>query len=302
MKQTIGQKILHSSLTKIIIGIIVCVGLVALGQTGIEKLLDASGIAGDAKRIVSSLSVAVLSILSYSLLYKYYEKRKITELSVNRFGKNMGTGLMLGFVLQSLTILTIYLLGGYAIASVNPFSLVLVPLVMAISASVFEEILMRGILFRLMEEKLGSYLALGLSALIFGLLHMSNPNSSLIMGLAIAIQAGLLLGAAYIYTRNLWFPIGIHLAWNFTQSGIYGAATSGYASGKSLFTANIEGAGWLTGGDFGPEGSIQATLFCLVATIVLMVLSHKKKNIIPFRGIAYKSSSTEENTPATAMA
>jgi len=72
----------------------------------------------------------------------------------------------------------------------------------------------------------------------------------------------------------------IHFAWNFTQSGIFGVITSGKSMDKSLLTTKIEGIEWFTGGQFGPEGSIQATLFCLVATIVLVLLSHKQHKII----------------------
>lgn len=90
----------------------------------------------------------------------------------------------------------------------------------------------------------------------------------------------MLLAAAYIYSRNLWFPIAIHFAWNFTQSAIFGANVSGNALSKTLITSKIQGAEWFTGGQFGPEGSIQATLFCLIAAIILLILSHRNGNIV----------------------
>jgi membrane protease YdiL (CAAX protease family) len=119
-----------------------------------------------------------------------------------------------------------------------------------------------------------------ISAALFGAVHLANPNSSLIAGIGLAIQAGLLLGAAYIYFKNLWFPIAIHFAWNFTQSAIFGANVSGSAVSKTLITSEIRGAEWFTGGQFGPEGSIQATVFCLIASIILLVISHKEGKII----------------------
>ena len=149
-----------------------------------------------------------------------------------------------------------------------------------VTAAIFEEVLFPGIVFRITEEKLGSYIALAVSALIFGALHLLNPNSTLVSGLAVAIEAGLLLGASYMYTRNLWFPIAIHFAWNFTQSGIYGASTSGGAVTKSLLTSKIAGPVMITGGQFGPEGSVQAVIFCSIATVILMVLSHRQNKII----------------------
>jgi hypothetical protein len=116
--------------------------------------------------------------------------------------------------------------------------------------------------------------------LIFGALHLANPNATLVSAACIAIEAGLLLGAAYIYSRNLWLPIAIHFAWNFLQSGIFGAITSGNDSTTSLLTTQITGPKLITGGRFGPEGTVQATIFCLIATGILMHLNIKNGKTI----------------------
>ena len=293
-KKSIGQKLLHFPLTKIIIGFIVCVAIVRIAQTFIKKLMEISSFDKDFKNLIGGIFVAILAIISYSYLFKFYEKRKITEFSKKGIVKNLTIGIILGTILQSLTIFVIYLKGGYSIISINPILFIVPPMTVAFSSAIVEEILLRGIVFRITEEKLGSYLALIISAILFGAMHLTNPNSSLIAGIGLAIQAGLLLAAAYIYSRNLWFPIAIHFAWNFTQSAIFGANVSGNTISKTLITSKIEGAEWFTGGQFGPEGSIQATLFCLVATIVLLALSHKegkiikpywKKNIEPLTGV-----------------
>ena len=278
-----GQKILYFPLTKILIGIIVLVGFVMLGQVGATKIFENVPLEKGSKNLISGILTAVLSIVTYTLLFRFYEKRNITELSTKGIGRNLVTGIILGTLLQSLTITVIALNGGFSVISVNHFSFLFPALTMAFTSAIFEEILVRGIIFRIVEEKLGSYLALIISALIFGAMHLANPNSTLIAALGLALQAGLFLAAAYMYTRNLWFPIAIHFAWNFTQAGIFGAAVSGNATNKSLLTTKIEGAEWYTGGAFGPEGSIQATLFCLVATLVLLIWCRKQNKIInPF--------------------
>jgi len=281
---SLTQKILHFSIVKIIVGIICCAGIVTVAQVGMSKPLSPTSLAKDEKMLLIGIIVAILSIGTYIFLFRYYEKRSITELSTKGLGKNLSIGILLGVLLQSLTILVIYLNKGFTVISVNSILFILPSLTMAFTSAIFEEILFRGILFRITEEKLGSYWALVISAIIFGAMHLANPHSTFLAALGLAIQAGLLLGAAYIFSRNLWFPIAIHFAWNFTQSGIFGASTSGSTMGKSLLTTKIEGAEWFTGGQFGPEGSIQATLFCLVATIVLILLSHKQHKIIkPFK-------------------
>jgi len=279
-KKSIGQKILHFPLTKIIIGLLVCGVIVSGGQLLVGKLLNLTALDKDFKNLITGLVVAVLAIVSYTYLFKFYEKREITEFSKNGVLKSLTIGIILGVVLQSLTILVIYLKGSYSIISINPILFLVPPLTMAFTSSIFEETLMRGIIFRITEEKLGSYFALIITAVLFGAMHLANPNSSLIAAIGLAIQAGLLLASAYIYSRNLWFPIAIHFAWNFTQSAIFGANVSGNTISKTLITSKIEGAEWFTGGQFGPEGSIQATVFCLIATIILLTLSHKEGKII----------------------
>ena len=279
-KKSIGQKILHFPLTKIIIGLLVCGVIVSVGQLLVGKLLNLTALDKDFKNLITGLVVAVLAIVSYTYLFKFYEKREITEFSKNGVLKSLILGIILGVVLQSLTILVIYLKGSYSIISINPILFLVPPLTMAFTSSIFEETLMRGIIFRITEEKLGSYFALIITAVLFGAMHLANPNSSLIAAIGLAIQAGLLLASAYIYSRNLWFPIAIHFAWNFTQSAIFGANVSGNTISKTLITSKIEGAEWFTGGQFGPEGSIQATVFCLIATIILLTLSHKEGKII----------------------
>ena len=93
-----------------------------------------------------------------------------------------------------------------------------------------------------------------------GLVHIANENATLWSSIAIAIEAGLLLGAAYKWAGTLWLPIGIHWAWNFAQGNIFGFAVSGEKAGESLLQARIEGAGWLTGGAFGAEASVVAVM------------------------------------------
>ncbi len=278
--KSIGQKFLHFPLTKILIGIIVVAGIYGVSQNLLRKLLELSSITKELNNLIAGVISSILAIVFYILLYKFYEKRRITEFSKKGIVKNLSIGILLGATLQSLTIFVIYIKGGYTVLSINPILFILPPLTMAFTSAIFEEILFRGILFRIIEEKLGSYLALLISALIFGALHIANPNSSISAGIGLAIQAGLLLAAAYIYSRNLWFPIAIHFAWNFTQSAIFGANVSGNTISKTLITSKIEGAEWFTGGQFGPEGSIQATLFCLIATIILLILSYRKGKII----------------------
>jgi len=273
---TTKQKFINFPLTRIIIGLIVCFISFIIAQQLAAKMLDLTSLNKDYRNLIKGIIASSAVISTYIYFFRKYERREIKEFSSKGIAKYLLSGTMIGVVLQSLTMLVIVLNGGFEIVSVNPISNVIIPFTIAFTVAVFEEILIRGIIFRIIEEQLGSYISLLISAIIFGALHLLNPNSTLISGVCVGIEAGLLLGAAYIYTRNLWFPIAIHFAWNFMQSGIFGAITSGNEKTSSLLTIKLTGNSFITGGEFGPEGTIQGLIFCVLASIVLLQMSKHK--------------------------
>ncbi|MCQ6956493.1 hypothetical protein [Mucilaginibacter aquariorum] len=110
---------------------------------------------------------------------------------------------------------------------------------------------------------------------------VSTPTLALYQAVH-AIEAGLLLGSAYVYSCILWLPIAIHFAWNFVQSGVLGAVTSGNDSTSSWLTTQLTGPGFIIGGKFGPEGTIQAKIFCPIAAGIFMYLNIKNKKLIRY--------------------
>jgi membrane protease YdiL (CAAX protease family) len=278
---TAKQRILNAPLTRILIGLLVCFIAFILAQQVTGKLLDISVVDKNIRNLIKGIFSSAAVIASYIYFFRKYEKREITEFSNKGIAKYIIIGTLIGVLLQSLTILVIFINGGFEIVAINPISSIIIPFTVAFSVAIFEEILIRGIIFRIVEEKLGSYISLLITAIIFGALHLANPNSTLMSGLCVGIEAGFLMGAAYIYARNLWFPIAIHFAWNFMQSGVFGAITSGNEKTSGLLSTKITGSQLITGGEFGPEGTIQAIIFCVLAAIILLQLS-KNKIILPF--------------------
>jgi len=276
---TLRQKAFNSPITKIILALLTFMAVVIIGQQIAVKLLTLTSLDRDHRNLLKGLFVSASCVCSYILFFKKYDKRTVTEFASKGLLKNVGGGILIGFLLQSLIILVIYLNGSYNVLTVNPISFIVIPLAIMFTVAIIEEILVRGIVFRIIEEKLGSYISLLISGVIFGALHLVNPHSSFLSTLCITL-AGFLLGAAFIYRRNLWFPIALHFAWNFTQSGIYGAITSGNEKTSGLLTAKIQGSELITGGEFGPEGSIQASVICLLGTLILLFLSQKENKIV----------------------
>lgn len=278
---TTKQKIINYPVTRIILGLIVCFISFIIAQQLAGKMLDLTSLNKNYRNLIKGIIASSAVIIAYIYFFEKLEKRSIKEFSVKGVAKMIIIGILIGAVLQSLTMLVIVLYGGFEIVSVNAVSNMITPFAIAFSVAIFEEILIRGIIFRIMEEKFGSYISLLISAIIFGALHLVNPNSTIISSLCVGMEAGVLLGVAFIYTRNLWFPIAIHFAWNFVQSGVFGAITSGNEKNSSLLTTKITGLPIITGGEFGPEGTIQAIAFCFLASFILLQLC-KNRIIKPF--------------------
>lgn len=157
------------------------------------------------------------------------------------------------------------------------------PLAVSLIAAVGEELTFRGGIFRVLEEGFGTATALLVSAAIFGLVHAMNPAATPVSIAAIALEAGVLLGAAYAFSGNLWLPIGMHLGWNFTEGGVFGASVSGFKAGKGIVTVTLNGPGLLTGARFGPEASIVAVAVCLAAATVFIALAIRNGRWKPLR-------------------
>ncbi len=132
------------------------------------------------------------------------------------------------------------------------------------------------------EEALGTWLALGITVALFGLAHLGNPNATLYGAAAIGIEAGMLLGAAYVVTRRLWLAVGVHFGWNFMQAGVFGPNLSGRQVG-SLLESRLSGPDLLSGGALGVEGSVFAIAVCLAASLVFLKRARREGGFIrPF--------------------
>lgn len=153
-------------------------------------------------------------------------------------------------------------------------SLVVLLLVMALAAFM-EELVVRGYILNNFMQSMNPFLALLFSSVLFSVSHASNPNVDLV-GLANIILAGLVLGVYYIHRQNLWFPFGLHLAWNFFQGPVFGSPVSGITV-PGILTLEISGDPLISGGYFGFEASLVATLVIAVATVVLHMVYRKGK-------------------------
>lgn len=214
------------------------------------------------------LITAVVLLLLYNLLIRYVEANDACKIAPRKDISSIGNGLFIGFSYFIIVTVTMSLCGYYHIKSIQfDWEKQLFSFTLFFLVAVSEEIFFRDILFRMINRRWNIWAALVISALIFGGLHIFNDNATLWSSIAIAIEAGSLLGAAYAYSKNIWLPIGIHWIWNYTQGNILGFPVSGEDNVTSIITPEISGPQWLTGGSFGAEASVISAVIGLLISL-----------------------------------
>ncbi|GAA2565913.1 MULTISPECIES: CPBP family intramembrane glutamic endopeptidase [Streptomyces] len=263
----------------------------AIGGMAIQAVQD-----NDWLTLVVGLTAAALVVFVYAWVVRRTERRQALDVAREDAVAKTGWGVLIGVGLFSAVIVNLFTSGHYEVEGLGsvPGAIGLVGFMAGAAAT--EEVLFRGVLFRIIEEHLGTYLALGLTGIVFGLMHLLNEDATLWGALAIAVEAGFMLAAAYAATRSLWLAIGVHFGWNFAAAGVFSTVVSGNGDNKGLLDATMSGPELLTGGDFGPEGSVYSVGFGVLLTLVFLWLAHRRGHIVPFgsrrRAAAANSTAT----------
>ncbi|MGI8611066.1 MAG: CPBP family intramembrane glutamic endopeptidase [Sphingomicrobium sp.] len=221
-----------------------------------------------------------IALLVYKLAIRHLGERPRDDLRLADAPKGLGLGLAFGALLFAVIVAVAAIADVYnIIGEGGTGDLVRVLVTIAIVPAFMEELLFRGILFRWLEEFGGSWFALALTSALFGLAHMFNPNATALSSFAIALEAGVLLGGAYMLTRNLWMAIGLHAAWNFTQGWIFDVPVSG-TNQDGMVEAQLSGPELLSGGAFGLEASLIAMVLATAAGVMLVVLAVRRGELV----------------------
>ncbi|MES2947834.1 MAG: CPBP family intramembrane glutamic endopeptidase [Pseudomonadota bacterium] len=224
-----------------------------------------------------------MGCLSYTFYVIKMEKRVVSELALKGALSEYGTGFVLGGLMVCITVAGIAALGGLRSLSVTPNGVFILPLLMHITVGLIEEMMVRGIFFRVVQESLGSWLALLASELVFGAMHMINDNDNdnvSVLGIANTAVAGVFFAAAFLLTGRLWLCAALHASWNFFQDGIFSLAVSGHGVKQGLLVTELSGPDWLTGGASGIEGSAIDLVFAVLATAAVLVLAQRRGRIV----------------------
>ena len=217
------------------------------------------------------------------------EGEQATGFGTEGWARELGFGSVLGAGLMGLVTLIFVVSGWYRIVGTS-WDRGLQPAALLAEATAFfflvalaEEVLFRGILFRVLEEGLGSWIAMALTGVLFGLVHAGNPNAATAGVIGIAV-VDILFVAAFMLTRQLWMTIGIHWTWNLFQGPIFGFPVSGTTEDDlgfaNLVNAKVDGPALLTGGTFGPEAGLLAIALGTAAGVWLLVVAFRKGRFI----------------------
>ena len=229
-------------------------------------------------RLPEAVAMVVVPLVLYWGFVRLTERRRVRELGGGWRGALEGaTGLALGAGLFAAIVAILAAADAYGLLGRDEW--LVVQWSAAPAAVAFrEELLYRGVIQRVSEERLGTWLALAFASVWFGWQHADNPNAGPFDGVMIALFGGVLLGACFVATRRLWLAIGVHAAWNFVEGGVFGTPVSGYAI-PGVLRSSLSGPEWLTGGPFGPESSLVTLAVCGAASAALFVLAWKRGNL-----------------------
>jgi membrane protease YdiL (CAAX protease family) len=273
--------LVYSPLARIVIFALVMAACAFLCTRGLKLAgVSATQMAQRERALVGSAIQLVCSVVAYLFLVRAVEHRWPAELGLRGLARGIAAGTLAGIALISTVVLLLWACGSYRITAVDLSIDWWTPLLTAgFAVAVSEEIITRGVLFRIAEEGLGTTWALAISALFFGGAHIFNPGATVWSSVAIAIEAGLLLGLLYHVTRSLWPCIGLHMGWNYAQGTLWGIPISGTRV-PTFVTSERSGPNWLSGGIWGAEASVIAVLVCFAATMLLFLRAYRRGTFV----------------------
>ena len=245
----------------------------------IQKALGMEMQEGSLPSLFLERLLMLVGYLSAAVLVLRWRKLPLSLLgmSLRGRGKDLLAGLGIAVLLYAVGFGTSLLMGTVEIASVEwvPRDL-LGTLLFFLLVAVTEEVMLRGfVLGRMLSAGMNRFVALFLSSALFSAMHLFNPNFALLPFVNILL-AGCLLGASFLYTRNLCFPVVLHWFWNWLQGPVLGYEVSGMDSGETLLTLRLTGSDLLTGGSFGFEGSLLCTVLLVVGTLAIVAYYERR--------------------------
>jgi uncharacterized protein len=278
------NKILQIHPIRIVIAALLLGLGVAIGQMALNLLCSIFSITDPgATNLLALFIIPPAVYFAYRMYVRSVEKRHVTELGGTHAFQELGLGSLIGFGLFGLVIATLWLMGFYRVIGTNLIGLSLIGALAGAFVSAFaQELIFRAVIYRITEEWLGTWWAVLISAVLFGLIHLSSAGATIFSAVAVALQAGILLAAAYGLTHRLWLALALHALWDFANDGIFGVGIAG-RSGQALhglLQASLQGPDLFTGGALGVEASLISVIIVLTAGVFMLWQTHQRGLVV----------------------
>ena len=221
---------------------------------------------------------ALACALGYLVYAKWVERRTVTELGGSGALIEWAGGAALGVLLGLLTLAPLWGMSVYRVEGLGDSFPLIKQIPEMLLVSVMEEILMRGVVFRIAQQAWGTRRALLLTTLLFVVAHLPGEISP--VGMLVTAAASLAFTAAYQLSGRLWLPMGMHFAWNYLFSAVFSVPVSGHEA-KGWLHGSMSGPDWLSGGAYGVEASAMALFVWSVAAALLLRRAYARGKFIP---------------------
>ncbi|MEO0418927.1 MAG: CPBP family intramembrane glutamic endopeptidase [Pseudomonadota bacterium] len=278
VERPLWRKIWEFPLVAMLVALALVVAALALTQL-VFTLLDREQFSPAMQAVLPALTAVGLVFLVTKFAISRLGRAPRDDLPLAQAPAHLAAGLGIGFAIFAVAVAIAAALGVYRVTGWGALEGWLeFAMAGGLVAGFVEEVLFRGVIFRWIEELAGSWAALLVSGGLFGLAHIANDNATVFSSVAIAVEAGLLLGAAYMLTRSLWLAIGIHAGWNLTQGLVFDVSVSGFEV-NGIVDAELSGPDLLTGGAFGLEASVIALAVATTAGVWMLLKAAQKGEI-----------------------
>ncbi|NPD47359.1 CPBP family intramembrane glutamic endopeptidase [Lentimicrobium sp. S6] len=276
------QKFIYSPFSRIIIAILFLIPMLLVNNVITIFILDKMEEVIVLSTLKAFKAIIIIGLLIYS--YRFYtkriEKRPAFEFNFERWHIDLGWGIVIGGGMVIIITAVLFVLGYYTIDYINSWNILITRIFRYAQGSFIEELIFTVIIFRLLEEKLGTAISFLIVSLFFGGMHFINDNATIFTSLSISVIQITLI-APFILTRRIWMGWAVHFSWNFFQAGVFGMNNSGMDQG-GFISPIITGPHWLTGGAFGIEASWLGLIVNIVVGISLLIYAIKFKQTIKF--------------------
>jgi uncharacterized protein len=269
-----GWRIMFYLLISAVGGALLISGYTAIATRFFPVAADAQHMFG---RIALYALMCVAAVFAAFIMLRFFDKRPLSVLGCSvhsRTGIEAGQGILQAFLMVS-GVFGFEWITGCIRVSWSGFhagyllSMLFCYLAFFAVVSAMEELFARGYAFQALVQGIGKIGAVCISAMAFALAHFNNPHVNPI-ALLNTMLAGVWLSIAYLKTRSLWLPTSLHMTWNLSLGFIYGFPVSGIVIPDAMVKVSQHGAGWLTGGTYGPEGGILGSSVLIAATVILL--------------------------------